>query len=71
MSEQEKKQQRIYDLRNAETKPKNISKIIQVSLWPPSSLDLNPLDYVIWGILENNINTTFHLNIGLLKTATE
>ena len=32
MSEQEKKQQRIYDLLNAETKPKKNSEIIGVSL---------------------------------------
>ena len=32
MSEQEKKQQRIYDLLNAKTKPKIISKIIRVCL---------------------------------------
>ena len=48
MSEQEKKQQRIYDLFNAETKSKNISAIIGVSLWPPSSPNLNPLDNVIY-----------------------
>ena len=29
-------------------------------LWPPSSPDHNPLDYIIWGILENKTNTTFH-----------
>ena len=47
MNEQEQKWQRIYDLLNAETKPKNISEIIDVSLWPPSSPDLKPLDYAI------------------------
>ena len=31
MSKQEKKQQRIYDLLNAENKPKEISEIIGVS----------------------------------------
>ena len=44
MSEQEKKQQRIYDLLNAETKPKKISKTTGVSLWPLPIPDLNPLD---------------------------
>jgi hypothetical protein len=24
--------------------------------WPPSSPDLNPMDYCIWGILEANVN---------------
>ena len=61
MSEQEKKRQRTYDLLNAETKP----------LWPPSNSDHNPLDYAIWGILENKTNATFHPNFGSLKTAIE
>ena len=71
MSEQEKKWQRIYDLLNTETKPKKISEIICVSLWPPSSPDRNPLDYAIWGVLENKMNATSHPNIGLLKTVIE
>ena len=73
MSEQEKKRQRIYDLLNAKTKPhlQRISEIIGVSLWPPSNPDLNSLDYVIWGVLENKINATFYRNIGSLKTAIE
>ena len=71
MSEQEKKQQRIYVLLDPESKPKKISKIIGVSLWLPSSPDLNPLDCAIWCILENKTNVTSHPNIGLLKTAIE
>ena len=71
MSEQEKKQQRIYDLLNAETKPRKISKIIGVSLLPPSSPDLNPLDYTIWSILDKKRNPTSHPNIDSLKTAVE
>ena len=70
MSEQVKKRQRIYDLLNAKTKAKKISKIIWVSLWPTSSPDHNLLDYDIWDILENK-NATFHPNIGSLKTAIE
>ena len=60
MSEQPKKQQRIYDLLDAETKPKEISKIIGVSLWLPLSPNLNPLNYAIWDILENKTNATSH-----------
>ena len=63
MSQQKKKQQRIYDLVNAE--------IIEVALWPPSNPNRNPLDYTTWGILENKINTTSHPNIGSLKTVIE
>ena len=50
MSEQEKNGQEIYDLLNAERK---ISEIIRVSLWSPLNPDFNPLDYYIWGVLEN------------------
>ncbi len=28
--------------------------------WPPSSPDLNPLDYVVWSYVENIINMTSH-----------
>ncbi len=35
------------------------------------SQDLNPLDNSIWGVLENKTKTTFHPNIGSLKTAIE
>ena len=44
---------------------KKNSEIIGVSLWLPS----RPLDYTIWGVLENKINATSHPNIGSLKTA--
>ena len=40
---------------------------IKYHLWP----ELNPLDYAIWGILENKTNATSHPNICSLKTAIE
>ena len=43
--------------------------MIGASLWPPSSSDHSPLDYVMRGILENKANETSHPNIGLLKIA--
>ena len=46
-------------------KPNNI---FGVSLWPQSSLDLNPLDYAMWGILEDKTNAISHPSIGSLKT---
>ena len=55
---------------NAETN-QNISEMIGVSLWSPSSQNLNSHDYTEWGILENKINATFHQNIGSLKTSIE
>ena len=64
-----KKNNQEYELPNAKTKPNKIFEIIGVSLWPPSSPDLNPLDYAIWVVLETKTNVSSHLNIGLLKTA--
>jgi len=31
------------------------SDFIQPSLWPPNSPDLKPIDYAIWGILQERI----------------
>ena len=33
--------------------------------------DHKPLDYAIWGVLENKTNATSHPNIGSLKIAIE
>ncbi len=57
---------------NAETKPKKKnSEITGISLWLPSSPDINPLDYSIWSVLENKTNATSHQNISTLKTTIE
>ena len=65
MSEQEKKQQRIYDLLNAETKPKNFQN--NWSFFMASSrLDLNSLDYAIWGILEKTKQVQLPIQILVL-----
>ena len=48
-----------------------LSEIIGVSLCPPSRPDINPLDYAVWGVLENKTNTTSLPNIGSFKTAIE
>ena len=53
MNEQKKNRQRIYDAFNGETKAKKMAEIIGVCLWPPSIPDLNPHDYLLWGIFEN------------------
>ena len=37
------------------------------SMWPPSSPDLNPLDYFWWSILESRVNATPHPNLDSLK----
>ena len=44
-------------------------KTVWTAIKQDLSLDLNPFDYAIWGLLENKTNTTSHSNIGLLKTA--
>ena len=46
-------------------------KIVRTAIKQDLSPILNPLDYVIWCILENKTNVTSHQNIGLLKTAIE
>ena len=33
---------------------------VPFSHWPPSSLDLNPLDYFVWSYVESNTNMTSH-----------
>ena len=48
-----------------------LSEIIRVYLWPPSSLDLNPLDCDIWKVLEDNTNATSHPNISSFKIEEE
>ena len=34
--------------------------------WPPSSLDLNPMDYFFWGVLENQTNRRPHTTMASL-----
>ena len=45
----------------------NLPDFIPWTLWPPSSPDLNPLDYSIWGILETRVNAKRHNSIESLK----
>ena len=49
----------------------NIYEKTRVSLWPPSSPDLNPFDYSIWGVLENKTNVTSRPNTRSLKIVFE
>ncbi|QQP39463.1 Uncharacterized protein FKW44_020353 [Caligus rogercresseyi] len=37
--------------------------------WPPSSPDLNPLDFAVWGFLERETNSTPHPNVDSLKAS--
>lgn len=45
----------------------NLPDFIPWTVWPPSSPDLNPLDYSIWGILEARVNAKRHNSIESLK----
>jgi inhibitor of nuclear factor kappa-B kinase subunit alpha len=47
----------------------NLPDFISSSEWPPSSPDLNPLDYCIWGVLEARVNATQHRSLNELKRA--
>lgn len=45
----------------------NTPDFISSSEWPPSSPDLNPLDYAIWGVLVARVNAVQHRSIESLK----
>ena len=54
--------------------PETSQKICEIiiSFFIPSVKPrINPLDYAIWGVLENKTNATSFPNIGLLKPAIE
>ena len=48
---------------------RNFADFWPADFWPSSSPDLNPLDYAIWGVLEESVNATSHPNIESLKAA--
>ena len=39
------------------------------NMWPPSSPDLNPMDFYVWGVVERQTNRHPHPNRDLLKSA--
>ena len=41
------------------------------TLWPPSSPDLNPLDFACWGVIERRACAIPHRNIDELKVSVE
>jgi hypothetical protein len=47
----------------------NFADFWPADFWPSSSPDLNPLDYAVWGVLEQATNKTSHPNINTLKAA--
>lgn len=46
-----------------------IPDFISTSEWPPSSPDLNPLDYSIWEFLESKVNSKRHTTLESLKAS--
>ncbi|QQP48527.1 Uncharacterized protein FKW44_008884, partial [Caligus rogercresseyi] len=45
----------------------NMAHFWPKNFWPPSSPDLNPLDFFWWGAIESKINRTPHLNLDSLQ----
>ncbi len=43
------------------------TKFWSKNLWPPSSPDLNPCDYYLWGVLARRINSDRHSNVDSVK----
>lgn len=46
---------------------REIPEFITKEEWPPSSPDLNPMDYAAWGILEDKACAKSHSNVDALK----
>src|SRR6218665_3303738 len=46
---------------------KETSDFIPPNLWPPNSPDLNPVDYKIWGIMQDNVYRTKNRDIEELR----
>ncbi len=47
----------------------NFAGYCDKTIWPPSSSDLNPLDYSVWSVVESKACKTPHANIADLKTS--
>ena len=47
----------------------NMANFWSKDFWPPSSPDLNHLDFSWWGAIEKKTNATFYANVDLLKAA--
>jgi len=52
---------------------RNTPDFISPLLWPPNSPDLNPVDYEVWGVLQQGVyrrplETASHRGVALLRT---
>jgi len=48
---------------------RNLSAFIPKQMWPPSSPDLNPMDFSVWAVMEAKACSKSHSNIKSLKAA--
>ena len=56
-------------IRNYANELKVHEKTVRTTIKQDSSPDLKPLNYTIWGVLENKTNATSHRNTGSRKPA--
>lgn len=47
----------------------HVPNFIPPSEWPPNSPDLNPLDFSVWGVLQEKVNATPHSDLESLRLA--
>ena len=47
----------------------NLHDHITLNIWPPSSPDLNPLDYYIWDVVERETSKHLHDTLDSLRAA--
>ena len=45
----------------------NLYDYITPNIWPPNSLDFNPLNYYVWSIVEKGVNKHLHNTKDSLK----
>ena len=47
----------------------NLHDHITINIWLPSSQDLNPLDYYLWGVVERETNKHPHNTLDSIRAA--
>jgi len=56
-------------MRTQDWMSENLHDHITPNMWPPSSPDLNPLDYYVWGVVERETNKHPHNTLDSLRAA--
>ena len=57
----------VTSLKNAVSTRREMPEFILVLLWPPNSVDLNLVDYSVWGILQDKVHKTCMTDLGDFK----